>query len=175
LGAGVVALGAGVGIGAAAAGTHTVTLTKTVTVTKPVPVPGPTVTQKTTVKVPVPGPVKTVYQTVTVSAPPPGPGAQVAKFSGSGNQATGAFNVPSSGNYIVAWSYGGNNDCSFGSCQASNFSISEVNSQSYGNLPNDIAGAGHGSTEMTGDSGSPSFNVQAVQGGWWTITVTAAP
>jgi len=156
----VVAAGALIGIGAAigSSGNSTKTVTQTV--------PGPTVTQT------VPAPAPTVTQTVTASPPPPATGTTVATFRGSGNENTGSFSVPDSGNYLVTWSYSGNNDCSLGSCQATNFSISETGSGFGGDLPNDIAASGHGSTEVTGASGTDSFNVQAV--GSWTITVKAA-
>ena len=152
----VVAAGALIGIGAAIGSSGN--STKTVTV------PRPTITQT------VPGP--NVTQQVTVSPPPPATGTTIATFRGSGNENTGSFNVPDSGNYLVAWSYRRNNECSLGSCQATNFSISETGSGLGGDLPNDIAASGHGSTEVTGVSGTDRFNVQAV--GSWTITVKAA-
>jgi hypothetical protein len=134
------------------------------TTTKTVPGPKVTVTATQTV----PGP--TVTQ--TVSAPPPAPGATIGKWSGTGNQVTPAFNVPDSGNYIVTWSYYGNVDTSLGSSQATNFSIQETGGGSGGDLPNDIAASGSGSTEVTSASGTDSFNVQAI--GHWTITVKSA-
>ena len=152
----VVAAGALIGIGAAIGSSGN--STKTVTV------PRPTITQT------VPGP--NVTQQVTVSPPPAATGTTIATFRGSGNDNTGSFNVPDSGNYLVAWSYRRNNECSLGSCQAANFSISETGSGLGGDLPNDIAASGHGSTEVTGASGTDRFNVQAV--GSWTITVKAA-
>lgn len=141
-------------------------------IVKTVNVPGPTVYKTKTVKVPGP----TVYKTRTVYAPATqGPtGTTIASYSGTGNQVTGSFTVPSSGDYIVAWRYWGNNDCSLGSCSASNFSISDTNTGGLpGNTPNDIASSGSGSTEDTGMSGGQSFNVGAL--GSWTITVKSAP
>jgi hypothetical protein len=140
----------------------------TVTKTVKVPVPGPVTTVTKTVKVPVPGPVKTVTKTVT--APPPAPGEKVGSWSGTGNQNTPAFYTPQTGDYIVKWTYWNNSD-PYG---ASNFSISPTDNSAFGgNMPNDIASSGSGSTEITGATGNTdSFNVQAV--GSWTITVIAA-
>ena len=155
-----------VGIGAAIGLSANSTSTQSAgpTVTKTVTVPGPAVTKTVTV----PGPAITV----TVSPPPPAAGAVIATFKGSGTENTGAFNVPKSGNYIVAWSYSGNVETSFGQSQPSNFIISETGSGMSLALPNDIAASGHGSTEVTGANGTDSFNVKAV--GSWTITVRAA-
>ena len=151
-----VAAGALIGIGVAIGSSGN--STKTVTV------PGPTITQT------VPGPETTV--TVTASPPPPATGAVIATFKGHGTENTGPFTVPDSGNYLVSWSYSGNVDNSFGSSQATNFSIQNTG-DGYGDLPNDIAASGHGSTEVTGSSkATESFNVDAV--GSWTITVKAA-
>lgn len=165
---------AGLIAGLAACGTtHTVTKTVTVpgpvvTQTQKVPVPGETATVP--VKVPVPGP--TITKTVTVPAPPPSPGQQVAKFSGSGNESTPAFNVPDSGDYVVSWQFSGNGD-GFGN--GGNFIMSATNSAAdVFSLPNDIASSGSGSTEVTGDSGTDSFNVQAEDGSSWTVTIVAA-
>ena len=148
--AAVAILGAGIGIGAAA---HTHVTTRTATVTKTVQVPGPTVTK-------------------TVPAPPPPAGTVVGTWSGTGNQATPAFNAPASGNYVVSWTYSGNIDPQMGG--ANNFIIN-ANDQSAmaDGLPNDIAASGSGSTEVTGASGVESFNVQAT--GQWTIKVVTAP
>lgn len=151
-----VAAGALIGIGAAIGSSGSSTRTVTV--------PGPTITKT------VPGP--TVTQQVTVSPPPPATGSVIATFKGSGNENTGSFNVPDSGNYIVAWSYSGNVDTSFGSSQPTNFSIMETGSGMSIGLPNDIAASGHGSTEITDASGTDSLNVQAA--GSWTITIKAA-
>jgi hypothetical protein len=73
---------------------------------------------------------------------------------------------------VVSWSYSGNVDNSFGTSQPSNFAIQNTGDGMGLGLPNDIAASGHGSTEVTGASGTESFNVQAV--GSWTITVKAA-
>jgi hypothetical protein len=109
--------------------------------------------------------------TITVAPPAPAPGTQVGTWSGSGNENTPAFNVPASGDYVVSWTYSGNNN-GFDSSGA-NFIIEITNSGVLSaGLPNDIAVSGSGSTEITGDSGTESFNVQAT--GSWTITVVTA-
>jgi hypothetical protein len=126
-------------------------------------VPGPTVTDT----VQVPGP--TVTQ--TVSAPPPAAGTKTRSWSGSGNQVTPAFNAPASGDYIVAWTFSGND--ADGASGGDNFIISATDSGATAlSLPNTIATSGSGSAEVTGAPGSESFNVQAT--GSWTITVTSA-
>ena len=155
---------------AGCAGTSTKTVAgPAVTVTTTATVPGPVVTTR----VPVPGPTKTVHKTVYQPAASGPAGTTLGTWSGSGNEVTPGFNVPASGNIIVSWSYYGNSDCSLGSCQATNFSISNTNQNGLsGNLPNDIATSGSGSTEITGDSGVESFNVQAA--GHWTITAKSA-
>ncbi|MGH3210338.1 MAG: hypothetical protein ACRDNO_21550 [Trebonia sp.] len=118
----------------------------------------------------VPGP--TVYKTKYVPASQGPTGTVIASYSGSGNQATGSFTVPPSGDYIVKWSYSGNVDPSLGG--GTNFSIASTNNSGLtGSYPNDIASSGSGSTEDTGMSGTQSFNVQAA--GQWTVTVTSAP
>lgn len=149
-----IAFGAGAGIGNASAGNTA----------SPAPVirtvPGPTVTQT------VAGP------TVTASPPAPASGQLIGKWHGSGNENTPSFNA--NGNIVVSWNYSGNIDPSIGG--GTNFSISNTNSNAYtGTLPNDIAVSGHGSTEITDDTGPESFNVQSAPGCNWTITVTAAP
>jgi len=115
---------------------------------------------------------RTVTVTKTVPAPPPPAGTVVGTWSGTGNQATPAFNAPASGNYVVSWTYSGNVDPQMGG--ANNFIIN-ANDQSAmaDGLPNDIAASGSGSTEVTGASGVESFNVQAT--GQWTIKVVTAP
>lgn len=166
----VVALGAALGIGAAI-GSAGNTTTKTVQgpthiVTKTVTTPGPA---RVVIK-DVPGPTKTVTKTVTVQAPPPAPGQKITTFNGSGNENTGAFNVPASGSYVVSWQFSGNADSGGGS----NFIISNTGSGEGLGLANDIATSGHGSTEVTGGSGTDSFNVQAADSASWTLTVVAA-
>jgi hypothetical protein len=132
---------------------------------KGTPGPAPTVTVTAAA-----APAPTV--TVQVSAPPPAAGTLIGRWSGTGNQVTPAFNAPASGNYIVKWAYSGNVDPSFGG--GTNFNISTTDSNAEGlGLPNDIAASGHGSTEVTGASGTQSFNVQAT--GHWTIKVISAP
>lgn len=128
-----------------------------------------------------PAPAKTVTApappavTQTVSPPPPAAGTQVAKFNGTGNANTATFNVPSTGDYVVSWNYSGNVDNSLGTNTPDNFNISTTGPNGYtGNLPNDIAASGHGSTEITGDSGTDSFNVMANAACNWTITVVSA-
>lgn len=160
------ALGIGIGIGAGAASHTTV---KTVSVTRNVPVPGPTVYKTRTVTKNVPGP--TVYKVRYVPASQGPTGTVVASYAGSGNQNTGPFDVPSSGDYVVKWSYSGNTDPSIGG--AANFIVSNTGNGLGDGLPNDIQSSGSGSTEVTGGSGTDSFNVQAT--GQWTITVTSAP
>jgi hypothetical protein len=127
--------------------------TRTVTVVKTVAVPGPVVT-------------------VTVPSSPPPAGTRIGMWSGSGNENTPAFTAPASGDYVVSWTYSGNDDPSSGG--ATNFAIMATDSNAQAlDLPNDIAASGSGSTEVTGASGTESFNVQAA--GSWTITVTSAP
>jgi hypothetical protein len=128
--------------------------TKTVTVTTP----GPTVTQT------VPGP------TVTVSPPPPAAGSVIGTFSGTGNQVTKAFNVPSDGNFVVQWKYSGN-IFGGGDDSGTNFIVADVDNDGD-SLPNSIGVSGSGSTEVTGASGTDAFNVQAT--GNWTLTVISA-
>lgn len=171
----VVALAAALGIGAAigSAGSTTKTVTvqgPTHIVTKTVTVPGPA---RTVIK-DVPGPTKYITKTVTrtVQAPPPAPGQEITTFNGTGNENTPAFNVPASGDYVVAWTFSGNAD-SFGG-GGSNFIIDNTGSGLGFGLANDIATSGHGSTEVTGGSGTDSFNVQAADSASWTLTVTAA-
>lgn len=110
--------------------------------------------------------------TVTTSPPPPAQGQVIGSWSGSGSEHTPAFNVPSSGDYIVKWSYYGNEDKSFGITDPTNFIIQNTGDGLGMALPNDIAAQGHGSTEVTAGDGTDSFNVQAV--GHWTITVLGA-
>lgn len=153
------------------ASTQTVTTPgPTVIKTDTVSVPGPVITKvlTKTVRVSVPGPVVTKL----VPAPPPPAGATIGTWSGSGNENTPAFYAPQSGDYVVSWSYYGNTDPSVGG--GANFIISATDSNANAlGLPNDIASSGSGSTEVTGASGSESFNVQAI--GTWTITVKSAP
>lgn len=151
-------------------GSHTVTVTKTVTAVKTRDVPVPGETKTVTRQVAVPGPTVTAIK--DVPAPPPPQGSVVNTFSGSGNQATPAFNVPDSGDYLVIWSYSGNVDTSFGDSQATNFAITETGSGEALGLPNDIAASGSGSTEVTGASSTDRLNVQAA--GHWTITIKSA-
>jgi hypothetical protein len=132
--------------------------------------PAPAVTVTASAAAAAPAPAVTV--TETVSPPPPAAGEKIATFKGSGNAVTPPFNVPDSGNYIVTWYYSGNVDTSFGNSQPANFSVANTGDGLGGDLPNDIAASGHGSTEVTGGTGTDRFNVQAA--GSWTITVTAA-
>jgi hypothetical protein len=84
---------------------------------------------------------------------------------------TPAFNVPPSGDYIVSWTFSGND--TDGVQGGDNFIIATTSTAGAGgDLPNDIATSGSGSTEITSDSGTDSFNVQAT--GSWTITVKSA-
>jgi hypothetical protein len=126
-------------------------------------VPGPTITKTVTV----PGPTTTQ----TVSPPPPPAGTQIGTWSGTGNQVTPAFNAPTSGDYIVKWTFSGND--ADGAAGGDNFIISATDSSAEAlGLPNTIATSGSGSTEVTEASGVETFNVQAT--GSWTITVTSA-
>jgi hypothetical protein len=121
---------------------------------------------------PVPGPTKTVIE--TVPAPPPPAGSAIGKWSGTGNEVTPAFSACQRGLHRVLELLR-NVDNSFGSSSATNFSISPTDQNAFGgDLPNDIATSGSGSTEITGvTAGHPeSFNVQAA--GQWTIKVAAA-
>ena len=164
--AGIALVGVGTAIGVSA-GHTTVTNTVTRTVTKDVP--GPVTTKTVTVTKDVPGPVK--YKTVYVPASQGPTGTTIAQYSGSGNQNTGTFNAPASGDYVVKWSYSANVDSSG---LAANFIMSNTDqtAESMG-LPNDINSSGSGSTEVTGASGPESFNVQA--SGSWAVTVISAP
>ena len=129
-------------------------------------VPGPTVTKQV--------PAPTVTQTQTEAPPPPAAGTTIATLTGMGNAATKSFNVPDSGNFVVQWTYSGNIDNSFGDSTPDNFTIMD-NGDGFGNLPNDIAASGHGSTEVTGDTGTTdSFNVEANAACSWTITIVSA-
>lgn len=162
-------IAAGIGTLAACGTTTTHTVVKTVKVA----VPGPVTTKTVTVKVPVPGPTKTIIKTKTVQAPPPPTGSKIFGYTGSGNENTPAFNVPGSGDYIVSWTFSGNSD-GFGN--GDNFNITATNQGLFSalGLPNDIADSGHGSTEITGDSGAESFNVQAADSSTWTISIVSA-
>jgi hypothetical protein len=123
----------------------------------------------------VPGPTVTVTEpgdTTTVAPPPPEQGTVLKTFTNKGNQVTPAFNVPDDGDYIVTWSYSGNIDDSFGDSQPSNFAITEAGDGIGLGLPNDIAGSGSGSTEVTGADGTDRLNVQAV--GSWMIQIKSA-
>lgn len=155
--------GAGIVAGSAAACTSTHTATHTV--------PGPTVTQTQTQNVPGP----TVTETQTVAPPAPPAGTSVGTYTGHGNETTEAFNVPDSGDYLVSWTYSGNVDASFGDSSPDNFSASMTGPGGFsGDMPNDIAASGSGSTEVTGDSGVESINVEANGAASWTFTVTSA-
>lgn len=74
----------------------------------------------------------------------------------------------------MSWTYSNNVDPSIGG--GTNFSISATDPNAFGgNLPNDIATSGSGSTEITGvtPGNAESFNVQAT--GQWAIKVVSAP
>ena len=100
----------------------------------------------------------------------PEPAATLLSQDGHGSEATRAF-TSNSGNYLVSWTYSGNGD-SFG---PSNFIMTEDGGSDFNSLslPDDIASIGHGSTEVTNDSGSHKFNVQSV--GDWTVKVVSEP
>jgi hypothetical protein len=162
---GAVAL-VGIGGGIGSAGTAPRTVVKTVT--KDVNVPGPVTTKTVTVKVPGPVQTRTMYTPVTSAAPA---GATVMRFSGSGNQVTPSFPVPDSGDYVVKWNFSGNSTGYGGD----DFIIEAVSpSASTFGLPGEASVSGSGSTEITGDSGTGAFNVQADEAASWTVTVTAA-
>lgn len=126
--------------------------------------PSPTVTAA-------PAPAVTVTETVTAAPPPPSSGEVIGKYSGTGSAATPKFQVPDGGSFEVSWEYSGNIDDSFGGNQPSNFSVEDIG-HGYGDLPNDIAASGHGSTVVSGDVGTDRLDVQAK--GSWTIVVKAA-
>jgi hypothetical protein len=148
-------IGAGVAIGSGTA--HSTVTVKTVSV------PGPV----RTAVVPVPGP--TVTETETAAPPTP---ATALDFTGHGTEVTPAFSVPTSGDYIVTWTFNGNGD---GYGNAGNFIAGLTDSSVLAfSLPNDIASSGSGSTEVTGDTGTDSLNVQSEDGSTWTIKVIAA-
>lgn len=155
--------GAGTAIGATSASTVTV---------KTVAGPTKTVTRYAGIKkVPVPGPTKTVYKTRYVPATQGPSGTVIARYSGSGTETTGSFSVPSSGDYIVKWSFSGNSSGDGGD----NFIIDDVNQDGdAGDSANTIAVSGSGSTEDTQFTGKQSFNVQADDGASWDITVESA-
>lgn len=149
---GLVGIGLAISIGACSSTSTVTRTTPGPTVTATVQVAGPTVTQ-------------------TVSAPPPPAGTKMGSWSGTGNQVTPAFNAPASGDYIVAWTFSGND--ADGTPGGDNFIISATDPATDASaLPNVIATSGSGSTEVTGASGTESFNVQAT--GNWTIAVTSA-
>jgi hypothetical protein len=133
--------------------------------TRHVPGPRVTVTQE------VPGPVRTETIIQTVPAPPPPAGTVLDTFHGTGSQVTPAFNVPPTTDYVVKWSYSANLDTSFGSATPANFAIGS-NGSGTGDLPDDIAAAGSGSTEVTGAGSADSLNVEAT--GNWTIVIVSA-
>lgn len=156
----VVGLGVAFGIGHASGDTtkditetHVVTHTVTHTVTKDVP--GPVQT-------------KTVYEPAS-----DGPaGTKLATYTGSGNEATPSFQAPASGDYTITWSFSGNDEQADG---GDNFAIQATDQQADAlGLPNDIQTSGNGSTEVTGASGTESFNVTADQTCSWSISITSA-
>jgi hypothetical protein len=154
--AGLALLGVGIGIGAGTASSTTKTVTVNHTMMQNVPVPGPT---KTIIK--------------TMPAPAPMQGSTIKKFTGSGNQVTPEFNVPSDGNYIVKWQFSNNNDTMGGG--ATNFIISTTGTDdSTSGLANDIASQGSGSGEVQMAGSTDSLSIQASDSASWTVTVVAA-
>lgn len=142
------------------------TRTDTVHATTTVPV-GVTATQD------VPGPTVTQTVTQTVSPPPPPAGSAVGTWSGSGSSVTPSFNVPASGDYILSWAFSGNDS---GGTGGDNFIINNTNQNNLAtSMPNLIQTSGSGSTEVTGASGTDSFNVQSDQTCSWTLKVVSAP
>jgi hypothetical protein len=150
--------------------TKIVTQTKTVTQVKDVDVPVPSKTAIKTVIKNVPGP--TVTKVVDVPTPAPTEGT-LLNFSGSGTEETSSFTVAGDGDYTVSWTFSGNTDPSFGG--ASNFIVQEDGGSDTNalDLPNVIASNGSGSTGVTDDAGTHTFDVQA--DGSWTIKVVSAP
>jgi len=93
-------------------------------------------------------------------------------YSGTGQEATPRFTVGGSGDYTVSWTFSGNTDPEFGG--ASNFIIEEDGSNDFNfDGPDLIQASGSGSTNVSGDTGTHTFNVQA--SGSWTIKVVTAP
>jgi hypothetical protein len=164
--AAVIVVAAGAAAGLAACGTA-----------RTVAVPGPTVTRTVTRVVKVPGPpVKVITRTVIKDVPTPAPTeGTLLNYSGQGTSETPSFTAGGSGDYTVTWTYSGNNDSSFGSSTATNFSIQEDGGNDFKStsLPNDIAASGSGNTGVFGDAGRHTFNVQAT--GSWTVKVVSAP
>jgi hypothetical protein len=161
--------------GAGCAATKTVTHTvagPTVTATKTVPVPGETK------DVAVPGPTKIVTKTTIKTVPTPAPTeGTLLNFTGTGTEVTPSFTVAGSGDYIVSWTYSGNDSQGTG---GDNFIVSESTAgsgqdSSALSLPNDIQTSGSGNTEVDGDTGSHTFSVQADPTCSWTIKVVSAP
>lgn len=101
----------------------------------------------------------------------PRPGSVIARFHGHGNFTTRHFKVPANGVYDLSWRYSGNSDSSFGQTMPDNFIISNTG-DGMGETPNDVAASGSGSTEVTGATGTDSFNVQSGANSTVTITVT---
>ena len=171
----VVALGAAFGIGAAigSAGQTTKTVAgPTKIVTKTVTVPGPA---RVVVK-DVPGPTKYITKVKDVPVPPPTEGT-LLNFTGSGTSSTPTFTVAGDGDYIVSWTFSGNDSQGTG---GDNFIVGE-NTAGSGqdtnalSLPNVIQASGSGNTTVSGDQGVHTFSVQADQGATWTIKVVSAP
>lgn len=126
---------------------------------------------KTVVKT-VPGPVVTK----TVAPAPPAAGTTLLDFSGKGSEVTPAFSVSGDGDYILSWTFSGND--SSGTPDGDNFIVNENDPNSDGfaaNLPNLIQSSGSGSTGVNGDTGTHSFSVQADAGCTWTLKVVTAP
>jgi hypothetical protein len=105
-------------------------------------------------------------------APKPAPAKPVVLLgqTGTGTQVTRSFHS-ASGTYKVVWVYSNNGD-QYG---PSNFIMSEDGGNDFNalSLPNDIAAHGQGSTEITDDPGTHTFNVQAT--GTWAVTVVSVP
>jgi hypothetical protein len=111
----------------------------------------------------VPGPTKIVTQIKDVPVPPPTEGT-LLNFTGSGTEVTPSFTVAGSGDYVVSWTFSGNDSQGNG---GDNFVVSE-NTAGSGqdtnalSLPNVIQTSG-------------SFSVQADPTCAWTLTVKSAP
>jgi hypothetical protein len=121
----------------------------------------------------------TVSPKATVSAPAKVAPAKPAAFkpvtlledTGTGTEVTPSF-VSQSGDYKVVWIFSDNSD-QYGN--ASNFIMTEDGGSDLNamTLPNDIQSAGTGSTEITDDPGTHTFDVQAL--GTWQVVVVSAP
>ena len=107
------------------------------------------------------------------AASPPFTPVTLLKFSGSGTEVTPSFTATGNGDYIVYWTFAGNDSSGIG---GDNFIMNEDGGRDFNalGLPNDIQASGSGSTEVTDDAGMHTFNVQADQTADWTVKVVSA-